>query len=69
MDYTKLSKEELEQKLKEQKELLEEVEAERYYVLGKTTSQHVPGYLNKEYAKETEEIKKKIEEITKALLL
>lgn len=67
MDYSKLSKKELDQKLKEQKELLQEVEEERYYVLGKTNSQHVPGYVNKEYAKEIALIKKRIELIEKAL--
>lgn len=67
MDYSKLSKEELEQKLKEQKELLQEVEEERYYVLSKTNSQHIPGYVNKEYAQEIASIKKRIELIEKAL--
>ncbi len=69
MDYTDMSKEELEEKLSKQKELLEEVEEERYYVLGKTNSQHVPGYLNKEYAQEIQKIKEKIQEIEKAILL
>lgn len=68
MDYTKLTKEELEEKLMKQKELLEEVKEERYYVLGKTNSQHVPGYLNKEYEQEIKNIKEKIATIEKALL-
>ena len=67
MFYSKLSKEELQKKLQEQLELLEEVKEERYYVLGKTNSQHVPGYINKEYEKEIMDINKRIEEIKKAL--
>ncbi|NYE56754.1 hypothetical protein [Carboxydothermus ferrireducens] len=66
MDYAEMSLEQLQEELKKLKETLEEVEEEKFFVLGQSGF-HVSGGKVKQYEQEISELQAKIKEVERLI--